>query len=239
MTHPDTGYQEALRQAATLLLEADYVVGMTGAGISVESGIPPFRGPGGLWTKYGEPPMNGYERFLADPQKAWQERLAPTGASKRSRQPSARRSRILAIRPWWRWKRWACCATSSPRTSTICTAGLAASNWPRFTAIPPWCAAFSARRAGHSKMYQSSVCRRLARAVAACSKSTLYPLANRFPQMCWRSAIAKPSAAIVCSSPEPPPQSTPPPGFPYRCKKKADTSSRSICTRATSPPCVR
>jgi NAD-dependent deacetylase len=82
MTPPDTGSQAAIRQAATLLLEAAYVVGMTGAGISVESGIPPFRGPGGLWTKYGEPPMNGYERFLADPQKAWEERLAPTGASK-------------------------------------------------------------------------------------------------------------------------------------------------------------
>ncbi|MFI5395451.1 MAG: NAD-dependent deacetylase [Candidatus Binatia bacterium] len=47
--------------------------------MSVESGIPPFRGPGGLWTKYGEPPMNGYERFLADPAQAWQERLSPSG----------------------------------------------------------------------------------------------------------------------------------------------------------------
>ncbi len=73
---------EAIYQAATLLLNADYVVGLTGAGISVESGIPPFRGPGGLWTKYGEPPMNGYQRFLEDPKKAWEERLSPTGPSK-------------------------------------------------------------------------------------------------------------------------------------------------------------
>jgi NAD-dependent deacetylase len=86
MAHPGTEHQAALRQAATLLLEAEYVVGLTGAGISVESGIPPFRGPGGLWTKYGEPPMNGYERFLADPKKAWEERLAPTGASKEIRE---------------------------------------------------------------------------------------------------------------------------------------------------------
>jgi NAD-dependent deacetylase len=82
MAPPDTTPTEAMRQAAVLLLEANYVVGMTGAGISVESGIPPFRGPGGLWTKYGEPPMNGYERFLENPQQAWTERLAPTGASK-------------------------------------------------------------------------------------------------------------------------------------------------------------
>jgi NAD-dependent deacetylase len=78
----ETKYDEALRQAAVLLLEAHYVVGLTGAGISVESGIPPFRGPGGLWTKYGEPPMNGYEIFLQNPQKAWEERLSPSGPSK-------------------------------------------------------------------------------------------------------------------------------------------------------------
>jgi NAD-dependent deacetylase len=69
----------ALDRAAETLASARYVVALTGAGLSVESGIPPFRGPGGLWTKYGEPPMNGYQRFLADPKKAWEERLNPQG----------------------------------------------------------------------------------------------------------------------------------------------------------------
>jgi NAD-dependent deacetylase len=32
-----------------------------------------------LWTKHGEPPMNGYQRFLADPAAAWRERLSPSG----------------------------------------------------------------------------------------------------------------------------------------------------------------
>jgi NAD-dependent deacetylase len=82
MAPADPRDNELLRQAAALLLEANYVMGLTGAGISVESGIPPFRGPGGLWTKYGEPPMNGYEIFLRDPKKAWEERLSPTGPSK-------------------------------------------------------------------------------------------------------------------------------------------------------------
>jgi NAD-dependent deacetylase len=68
-----------LDAAARCLLEARYVIALTGAGLSVESGIPPFRGPNGLWTKYGEPPMNGYERFLADPKKAWEDRMNPSG----------------------------------------------------------------------------------------------------------------------------------------------------------------
>ena len=82
MSQTSTVPDEALDQAAKLLLSANYVMAMTGAGISVESGIPPFRGPGGLWTKYGEPPMNGYERFLENPHKAWEERLSPSGPTK-------------------------------------------------------------------------------------------------------------------------------------------------------------
>ena len=73
---------EIIQEAARRLLSAKYVMALTGAGISVESGIPPFRGPGGLWTKYGEPPMNGYELFLQNPKKAWEERLSPSGPSK-------------------------------------------------------------------------------------------------------------------------------------------------------------
>lgn len=71
--------EAALERAVEALAKARYVVALTGAGLSVESGIPPFRGPGGLWTKYGEPPMNGFQRFLADPKRAWQERLNPQG----------------------------------------------------------------------------------------------------------------------------------------------------------------
>src|SRR5512144_3264948 len=65
----------ALDVAGECVARARYVVALTGAGLSVESGIPPFRGPGGLWTKHGEPPMNGYQRFLADPRRAWEDRL--------------------------------------------------------------------------------------------------------------------------------------------------------------------
>jgi NAD-dependent deacetylase len=71
--------EDRVEAAADALLRARYPIALTGAGLSVESGIPPFRGPGGLWTKHGEPPMNGYQIFLADPKLAWQKRLDPQG----------------------------------------------------------------------------------------------------------------------------------------------------------------
>jgi NAD-dependent deacetylase len=66
-----------IRRAAEVLVAARHPVALTGAGLSVESGIPPFRGPGGIWAKYGEPPMDGYQRFLRDPAAAWRDRLSP------------------------------------------------------------------------------------------------------------------------------------------------------------------
>jgi NAD-dependent deacetylase len=66
-----------IEEAACLILSADYVVALTGAGVSVESGIRPFRGPGGIWTERGEPPMDGYRRFLANPKTHWEERMRP------------------------------------------------------------------------------------------------------------------------------------------------------------------
>jgi NAD-dependent deacetylase len=69
------GLEGDIERAAELILSSSYVTALTGAGVSVESGIPPFRGPGGLWTRFGEPSMDGYRRFLADPKRWWKERL--------------------------------------------------------------------------------------------------------------------------------------------------------------------
>lgn len=69
-----------IARAAEHVARARHVVALTGAGLSVESGIPPFRGPGGIWERYGEPPMDGYQRFLRDPRAAWCELLEPREA---------------------------------------------------------------------------------------------------------------------------------------------------------------
>jgi NAD-dependent deacetylase len=57
-------------EAARLICSASYLTAFTGAGISVESGIPPFRGPGGLWDRY-DPRMLELDYFLAHPDIAW------------------------------------------------------------------------------------------------------------------------------------------------------------------------
>ncbi len=74
MSQEPKSLEQGIEQVARLLVQSSYVTALVGAGMSVESGIPPFRGPGGLWTRYGEPPMNGFQLFKEDP-RGWWERL--------------------------------------------------------------------------------------------------------------------------------------------------------------------
>jgi NAD-dependent deacetylase len=59
-----------IKEAARLVRASSYLTAFTGAGISVESGIPPFRGPGGLWSRY-DPRMLELDYFLSHPETAW------------------------------------------------------------------------------------------------------------------------------------------------------------------------
>ncbi len=56
--------------AAELLKNARYAVAFTGAGISVESGIPTFRGPDGLWSKY-DPIVLDINYFHSNTRDSW------------------------------------------------------------------------------------------------------------------------------------------------------------------------
>jgi len=62
---------DLIKKAAADLSEAKMATALTGAGISTESGIPPFRGKGGLWEKYDPMEVAHIDAFLQDPAKVW------------------------------------------------------------------------------------------------------------------------------------------------------------------------
>lgn len=62
--------ESLLKQAAEIIKKSKFNIAFTGAGISVESGIPPFRGEHGLWNKYNPEVLYlGY--YLENPEQCW------------------------------------------------------------------------------------------------------------------------------------------------------------------------
>ncbi len=61
-----------IKEAARILSFAHFPIALTGAGISEESGIPAFRGEGGLWAKYNPAEYAHINAFLENPKKVWQ-----------------------------------------------------------------------------------------------------------------------------------------------------------------------
>ncbi|GAB6073420.1 NAD-dependent protein deacylase [Nautilia lithotrophica] len=59
------------KEAANLFKNSKKTIAFTGAGISVESGIPTFRGPEGLWSKY-DPKILDIDYFTLNPKDAWE-----------------------------------------------------------------------------------------------------------------------------------------------------------------------
>ena len=67
---------DLIERAADTLATAKRAVALTGAGISVESGIPPFRGKGGLWEKIDPMKYAHIDAFLEDPETVWKVLIA-------------------------------------------------------------------------------------------------------------------------------------------------------------------
>lgn len=61
----------AFQEAARVFCEASCRVALTGAGISVGSGIPDFRSTGGLWSRFDPDQFATLEAFFRHPEKAW------------------------------------------------------------------------------------------------------------------------------------------------------------------------
>jgi NAD-dependent protein deacetylase/lipoamidase len=62
---------DRIRRTAILLSGRRNAVALTGAGISVESGIPAFRGAQGLWAKYDPAEYATLHAFMRSPRKVW------------------------------------------------------------------------------------------------------------------------------------------------------------------------
>jgi NAD-dependent deacetylase len=62
---------ESVAEAAEILRSAQRVVAFTGAGVSAESGVPTFRGAGGLWEGHPVEELASPRGFYADPVKVW------------------------------------------------------------------------------------------------------------------------------------------------------------------------
>lgn len=62
---------EKIRETAYLINNKGLACALTGAGISVESGVPPFRGHGGLWEKIDPFEYANINTFKKNPEKVW------------------------------------------------------------------------------------------------------------------------------------------------------------------------
>ncbi len=63
--------EERIANLGALIRAARYAFIMTGAGVSAESGVPTFRGPGGWWREHDVRELASPEAFAANPRLVW------------------------------------------------------------------------------------------------------------------------------------------------------------------------
>lgn len=86
-----------IKTAAATLSGADRVVALTGAGISIDSGIPPFRGKGGLWEKFDPMAVGHIDAFLRDPEVVWNSLFLELGRVLKTAQPNTAHKRLAEL----------------------------------------------------------------------------------------------------------------------------------------------
>ena len=64
--------EKLIEQAADVIINSKMTLALTGAGISVESGIPDFRSAGGLWSKFDPAEYATISAFRANPARVWE-----------------------------------------------------------------------------------------------------------------------------------------------------------------------
>jgi len=64
--------ENELKKAAEIIKKSTNLISLTGAGISVESGIPDFRSRSGLWEKYDPAIYATIDAFRKIPEKSWE-----------------------------------------------------------------------------------------------------------------------------------------------------------------------
>ncbi|HQO40872.1 MAG TPA: NAD-dependent deacylase [Spirochaetota bacterium] len=62
---------DRLEEAAAIIRKSRNMIALTGAGVSVESGIPDFRSAGGLWDKYDPAIYASIQSFNSMPETVW------------------------------------------------------------------------------------------------------------------------------------------------------------------------
>jgi NAD-dependent deacetylase len=72
MEIPSAPEPTVIADARALLRDAERVVVLTGAGISAESGVPTFRGDGGLWRSHRAEELATPQAFARDPRLVWE-----------------------------------------------------------------------------------------------------------------------------------------------------------------------
>ncbi len=63
--------EKLVERLVEFLESSEYAIAFTGAGVSAESGVPTFRGRGGLWEKFDPLKLATPEAFMEDPRRVW------------------------------------------------------------------------------------------------------------------------------------------------------------------------